>query len=89
VESIETFLLPITGHVDEDGWIWGRGVADCKNTLVGILAAVEQLLSEDSDFQPERSIVLSFGFGKRISAPSFFLSKCRRARVDQYDYSYL
>ncbi|KAM0754519.1 carboxypeptidase S [Meredithblackwellia eburnea MCA 4105] len=55
---------PFGGHQDEDGWIWGRGSADCKNTLIGILAAIEQLAVED--FQPERTIILSFGFDEEI-----------------------
>ncbi|KAK4701729.1 Gly-Xaa carboxypeptidase, partial [Phenoliferia sp. Uapishka_3] len=63
---------PFSGHQDSEGWIWGRGSADCKNTLVGILAAVEQLVSEG--FEPERTIILSFGFdeeigGSRSAAP--------------------
>lgn len=24
---------PFSAHQDKDGWIWGRGVADCKNTV--------------------------------------------------------
>lgn len=24
---------PYDAHEDDDGWIWGRGVADCKNTV--------------------------------------------------------
>lgn len=24
---------PFSGFQDEDGWIWGRGGADCKNTV--------------------------------------------------------
>ncbi|SGZ31431.1 BQ5605_C044g12172 [Microbotryum silenes-dioicae] len=56
---------PFSGHVDSDGWIWGRGTTDCKNTLIGILSAIEQLLSEQ--YTPERAIVLSFGFDEEIS----------------------
>ncbi|SCV73519.1 BQ2448_7445 [Microbotryum intermedium] len=55
---------PFSGHVDSDGWIWGRGTTDCKNTLIGILSAIEQLLSEQ--YKPERAIVLSFGFDEEI-----------------------
>ncbi|KAL8277506.1 hypothetical protein RQP46_010061 [Phenoliferia psychrophenolica] len=58
---------PFSGHQDADGWIWGRGSADCKNTLVGILAAVEQLVSEG--FEPTRTIILSFGFDEEIGGP--------------------
>ncbi|KAI5244989.1 putative vacuolar carboxypeptidase Cps1 [Aureobasidium subglaciale] len=41
-------------------WLWGRGSVDCKNTLVGIYSAMEQLLEQD--FNNTRTIILSFGF---------------------------
>ena len=74
---------PFAGHVDEDGWIWGRGAADCKNTLLAILGAVERLVEEG--FEPERTILLAFGHVRhpflslclslsRARAPSFRLS---------------
>ncbi|KAJ7108498.1 hypothetical protein C8R44DRAFT_802850 [Mycena epipterygia] len=51
---------PFEGHVDEDGWIWGRGGGDCKNLLIGELSAVDELLR--LDFKPQRTVLLSFGF---------------------------
>lgn len=50
---------PFEAHFDGE-WLWGRGSADCKATLIGILSAVEALLSQN--FRPERTIVLAFGF---------------------------
>ncbi|KAG0660965.1 hypothetical protein C6P46_004238 [Rhodotorula mucilaginosa] len=55
---------PFSGHLDEAGWIWGRGAIDCKNTLVGILAAFERLLKEG--FVPDRDIILSSSFDEEI-----------------------
>lgn len=55
---------PWSGHVDSDGWIWGRGAADCKNTLLATLGAVEKLVQEG--FEPERNIILAFGFDEEI-----------------------
>ncbi|GAA5985155.1 hypothetical protein JCM10908_002547 [Rhodotorula pacifica] len=55
---------PFSGHLDEEGWIWGRGAIDCKNTLLGILSAFERLLEEG--FVPERDIILSSGFDEEI-----------------------
>ncbi|KAL7410316.1 hypothetical protein BDY24DRAFT_400131 [Mrakia frigida] len=55
---------PFAGVVDSDGWLWGRGSADCKNTLMGILGAVEKLVAEG--FEPERTIILSFGYDEEI-----------------------
>ncbi|OTA59276.1 vacuolar carboxypeptidase Cps1 [Hypoxylon sp. EC38] len=50
---------PYEGHFD-GSFLWGRGSADCKNVLIGILSAVEDLLSQS--FVPRRTIVLAFGF---------------------------
>jgi len=52
--------------------------ADCKNTLMGILGAVEKLIAEG--FKPERTIILSFGYGEFFSSwpvPFLFLSLTR------------
>ena len=63
---------PFAGQITVDGtaetpgtWLWGRGVSDCKNSLMGILGAVERLVTEG--FKPERTIVLSFGFDEEVS----------------------
>ena len=41
--------------------IWGRGTADDKSGVIGILSAIE-LLIESSKFTPTRTVILSFGF---------------------------
>lgn len=50
---------PYEGHFD-GSFLWGRGSADCKNVFIGILSAIEDLLSQS--FVPRRTIVLAFGF---------------------------
>ncbi|GAA5847109.1 hypothetical protein JCM9279_002692 [Rhodotorula babjevae] len=55
---------PFSGLYDEQGWIWGRGSADCKNTLVGALAAVDKLIQEG--FKPTRSIIISSGADEEV-----------------------
>ncbi|GAA5893738.1 hypothetical protein JCM5296_001121 [Sporobolomyces johnsonii] len=50
---------PWSGYYD-GSYLWGRGSADCKNTLSGILEAVTFLL--EGDFQPRRTLLLAFGF---------------------------
>ncbi|KAI0172626.1 carboxypeptidase S [Hypoxylon sp. FL1284] len=50
---------PFEGYFD-GSFLWGRGAADCKNVLIGILSALEDLLSQS--FVPRRTIVLAFGF---------------------------
>jgi Gly-Xaa carboxypeptidase len=58
---------PFEGHLDENGWIWGRGTTDMKGTvssmclrkrrsltqkLIALLTVAEKLLKEG--FIPER-----------------------------------
>ncbi|KAJ7117493.1 carboxypeptidase S [Mycena epipterygia] len=40
--------------------LWGRGSADDKNGVIGILTSIESLL--EKKFVPTRTVVLSFGF---------------------------
>ena len=49
---------PFSGEIAE-GFIWGRGTLDDKMTLVGVLEAVDLLLSKG--FRPKRTIYLAFG----------------------------
>ncbi|CAN8103516.1 unnamed protein product [Discula destructiva] len=55
---------PFSGEFD-GRFVWGRGASDCKNSLVGILEAVELLV--DAGFSPKRTVVLSFGFDEETS----------------------
>ncbi|WVF65616.1 hypothetical protein IAT40_000346 [Kwoniella sp. CBS 6097] len=55
---------PFSGHLDEDGWVWGRGTTDMKGTLIALLSSTEKLISWG--FKPERTILFSFGFDEEI-----------------------
>jgi Gly-Xaa carboxypeptidase len=55
---------PFSGHFDGE-WLWGRGASDDKNSLVGILSAMETLLS--LGWQPRRTVILAFGFDEESS----------------------
>lgn len=57
---------PFSGFYDGES-VWGRGSSDCKNQLMGILDAVEELVI--AGFEPQRTLVLSFGFDEEISGP--------------------
>ncbi|GAA5842474.1 hypothetical protein JCM11251_007323 [Rhodosporidiobolus azoricus] len=50
---------PWSGHYD-GRYLWGRGSTDCKNTVIGVLEAVNFLLQDG--FKPRRTVLLSFGF---------------------------
>jgi carboxypeptidase PM20D1 len=55
---------PFDGEI-VDGYLYGRGTLDDKPTVMGILEAVELLLQQG--FQPERTILLSFGHDEEVS----------------------
>ena len=46
------------------GFIWGRGTLDDKQTIVGLLEAVDVLLAKG--FEPKRTIYLAFGQDEEI-----------------------
>ena len=55
---------PFSGLV-KDGFIWGRGTLDTKNTLVAIMEAAEELCKEG--FVPSRTVWLAFGGDEEAS----------------------
>ncbi|KAF9443362.1 carboxypeptidase S [Macrolepiota fuliginosa MF-IS2] len=57
---------PFEGKVDGE-WAYGRGVADCKNNVIGVLSAVEHLL--ETGWKPTRTLLLAFGQDEEISGP--------------------
>jgi carboxypeptidase PM20D1 len=57
-------VAPFGGAI-KDSMIWGRGVVDDKGCVIPIFEAVEDLLRQN--FQPERTIFLSFGHDEEIS----------------------
>lgn len=54
---------PYAGEI-ADGYVWGRGALDDKSGVIGILEAANFLLAQD--FQPKRTIYLSFGHDEEI-----------------------
>jgi Gly-Xaa carboxypeptidase len=55
---------PFDAYYDGE-WLWGRGASDDKNSLTGILSAVEALL--DQGWEPTRTLILAFGFDEECS----------------------
>jgi carboxypeptidase PM20D1 len=54
---------PFSGQI-ADGFIWGRGTLDDKMTVLGLLEAVNILLSKN--FQPKRTVILAFGQDEEV-----------------------
>jgi carboxypeptidase PM20D1 len=54
---------PFQGHI-ADGFIWGRGTMDDKESVLGILEAIEKLLQEG--YVPRRTIYIAFGHDEEI-----------------------
>src|SRR5262249_35711364 len=54
---------PFDGTI-ADGFVWGRGALDDKESLVGLFEAVESLLGEG--FRPRRTIYLASGFDEEV-----------------------
>lgn len=71
---------PFSGEYDGH-FVWGRGASDCKNSLIGILEAVELLI--DAGFSPKRTLVLSFGFDEE-SAGRQGAGQLAQAILDRY-----
>lgn len=54
---------PFAGVIAEDH-VWGRGAMDDKMAVVGLLAAVTDLLAQG--FQPQRTLMLAFGHDEEV-----------------------
>eukprot|EP00884_Botryococcus_braunii_P005656 jgi/Botrbrau1/15091/Bobra.0255s0004.1 len=54
---------PFSGAV-ADGYVWGRGALDTKNSLIAMLEAVTALL--DDEYVPQRTLYLAFGHDEEV-----------------------
>ncbi|KAJ3357581.1 hypothetical protein GGF32_000932 [Allomyces javanicus] len=55
---------PFAGHIDEEGFVWDRGVVDCKGNLVILFEGVERLLA--AGYWPSRTIYIASGHDEEI-----------------------
>jgi len=55
---------PPFGGTIAGGYVWGRGALDDKGSLVGILEAVEHLISVGA--KPRRTVYLAFGYDEEV-----------------------
>lgn len=65
-ETVDQWTFPpFEGGVDGEK-LYGRGVSDCKNLLIGLLETAELLLSEGK-FKPQRTIIFAFGYDEEAA----------------------
>lgn len=64
IASPEKWSVDPFGAEIKESKIWGRGTIDDKFSVIGILEAVEMLLTED--FEPERTVYLAFGHDEEV-----------------------
>ncbi|KAL2140428.1 hypothetical protein VTI28DRAFT_3811 [Corynascus sepedonium] len=64
-ETISSWTYPPWSGEYDGTYVWGRGASDCKNQLIATMETLELLL--EANFQPKRSILLSFGFDEECS----------------------
>lgn len=77
---------PFGGELKE-GYIWGRGTLDTKNTMTAILEAAEQLLSRG--FTPARSIYMAFGGDEETQGTEGAAAMCRYFREEGIEFQWL
>ena len=56
---------PFSGHIDQEGRIWGRGTVDTKASLCCIFQAVEELIEEG--YQPPMDVYIASGCTEEVS----------------------
>jgi len=55
---------PYSGEI-VDGYVWGRGGADCKTHIITQMETLEHLIT--SGFQPDYDIYLAYGYNEEVS----------------------
>ncbi len=62
--SERSWTHPAFDGVIADGYVWGRGAIDCKNTMIAIMEATETLAKQG--YKPKRSFYLAFGHDEEV-----------------------
>ncbi|GEQ66865.1 hypothetical protein JCM33374_g528 [Metschnikowia sp. JCM 33374] len=65
-ETVSEWTYPPFDGTYDGKYLYGRGVSDCKDLLVGLMETIELLLSE-GQFIPQRTIILSFGYDEEAA----------------------
>ncbi len=77
---------PFSGIV-ADGFIWGRGTMDDKMNALGMLEAIDLLLTEG--YRPERSVYLAFGHDEEVGGEYGAQAIARRFGQQGIEFEYI
>jgi carboxypeptidase PM20D1 len=78
---------PFSGHLDEEGYVWGRGTLDDKVSALAILEAIGLLFEEG--YQPQRSIYLGFGHDEEVGGLKGAASIASYFKEQQLEFDYV
>lgn len=84
--SLSEWTVPPFSGAVKDGYVWGRGTLDDKLTVFSILEAVSLLLKED--YQPERTVYLSFGHDEEVGGKYGAQTLARRFKKQGVQFEY-
>ncbi|EGC39248.1 hypothetical protein DICPUDRAFT_148033 [Dictyostelium purpureum] len=77
---------PFEGKI-QDGYIWGRGSMDDKQTVMSILESIEDLLAQG--YKPQRSFYLAFGHDEELGGDEgakFINEHFTKAKIGPFEY---
>lgn len=77
---------PFDGRIEE-GYVWGRGALDVKNTLISVMEAMEGFLADG--FKPERGVVIAFGGDEEVGGSRGAASIAQRLAAYGIEAEYL
>jgi carboxypeptidase PM20D1 len=77
---------PFDGRIEE-GYVWGRGALDVKNTLISVMEAMEGLLA--AGFRPERGVLIAFGGDEEVGGSRGAASIAQRLAAYGIEAEYL
>ncbi len=77
-ETLSQWTHPPFAGVIADGYIWGRGAMDMKQSMMAQLEAIELLLARG--LQPRRTLYLAFGHDEELGGLNGAASLARRLR---------
>ncbi|KYQ93448.1 peptidase M20 family protein [Tieghemostelium lacteum] len=86
IEKLESWQYdPFEGRV-ADGYIWGRGTMDDKQSVFGILEVIEDLLRQH--YKPQRSFYFAFGHDEEVGGGSGakYIGEHLHKRGIQFEY---